>query len=94
MKDGMVVSVRNAPTRFGKVSYRITSSIQQGFIEALIEPPVRMTLKELVIRLRHPEEKPIRRVTVNGVNHTDFDRAKECILIKPTKGPITIRAEY
>ena len=94
MKDGMVVSVRNAPTRFGKVSYRITSSIEQGFIEALIEPPARTTPEELVIRLRHPEEKPIRRVTVNGVNHTEFDSAKECIRIKPLEGVITVRAEY
>lgn len=90
----MVVSVRNAPTRFGRVSYRITSSVQQGFIEALIEPPARTTPEELVIRLRHPEEKPIQKVTVNGMNHTEFDSAKECILIKPTEGIITVRAEY
>ncbi|MCX6375748.1 MAG: hypothetical protein NTU88_06905, partial [Armatimonadetes bacterium] len=82
LKDGMVVAVRNAPTRFGKVSYRTTSHVAAGFIEMTIEPPKRNPPRELVLRLRHPEGKPIRSVTMNGSPHTDFDPAKETITLR------------
>jgi hypothetical protein len=94
LKDGMSISVGNAPTRFGKVSYRITSSVKRGFITAKIEPPTRELPKALVVRFRHPDGKRIRAVTVNGIPHTDFDPAEEIVRIKLAKGQITIRAEY
>jgi len=94
LKDGMTVAVVNAPTRFGPVSYRITSSVRKGFIEAVIEPPTRRPPQALVIRLRHPEGKRIRAVTVNGMRHTDFDRAKECVIIKLQPNIITVRVSY
>jgi hypothetical protein len=94
MEDGMTVSVRNAPTRFGKVSYSITSSVAAGHVDAEIEPPMRETPKHLVIRIRHPEEKPIRAVTVNGRPHSDFDVRRECVRIAPTKRPVRVRVEY
>ena len=73
LKDGMTVAVRNAPTRFGEVSYRIRSSAARGLIEAAIEPPLRNPPECLVLRLRHPEGKPMRAVTVDGRPHVDFD---------------------
>jgi hypothetical protein len=94
MKDGMTVAVKNAPTRFGKVSYRITSHASSGYIEASIDSPARTAPESIVIRLRHPDGKKIRSVTVNGVRHTDFDNAKDCIRISPAAGRITVRAEY
>jgi hypothetical protein len=47
-----------------------------------------------VIRLRHPEGKSIRRVSVNGMPHADFDPVKECVTIQPIVGRVTVRAEY
>jgi hypothetical protein len=94
MKDGMTVAVRNAPTRFGNVSYSITSSVASGHIDAEIQPPTRETLNRLVIRLRHPEGKAICSVTVNGKPHRDFDPCKECVSIQPTGKRMTVRAEY
>lgn len=98
MKEGMTVAVKNAPTFFGPAGYRITSHVKQGFIEAEIEPPTRQVPGELVLRLRHPEGKPMRRVTVNGADHPAFDAKKEIIRIKPAKaggaGTIRVKAEY
>ncbi|MBI3920223.1 MAG: NPCBM/NEW2 domain-containing protein [Armatimonadetes bacterium] len=94
LKEGLSVSVRNAPTRFGKVSYRITSHVSQGYIQAIIEPPARTTPREIVIRLRHPGGKRVRSVTVNGIRHKQFDAAKECIHLRPSAGTITVRANY
>jgi hypothetical protein len=39
--DGQRVSLTNAFTRFGKVSYEINSHVAQGYIEATITPPTR-----------------------------------------------------
>ncbi|UCD28499.1 MAG: hypothetical protein JSV03_15685, partial [Planctomycetota bacterium] len=94
LKDGMKISVSKAPTRFGEISYIITSSVDRGFIEAVINPPKRSVPGELVMRLRHPEAKPIKSVTVNDQTHQDFDTVKECIRIKPVAGTITVRAYY
>ena len=95
MKDGMVVDVKNAPTCFGPVSYRIQSHLAKGYLEAMIDPPTRSAPRELVIRLRHPEGKPMRQVSVDGKPCTDFDPAREIVRLRPA-GPnrITVKAYY
>ena len=94
LQDGMRIEVRNAPTRFGRVSYKITSAAADGHIDAEIQPPTRGMPKRLVIRLRHPDGKPMKAVTVNGKPHQDFDPRKEIVRIAPTKEPVTLRVEY
>ncbi|HSW46831.1 MAG TPA: hypothetical protein VLM89_14820, partial [Phycisphaerae bacterium] len=94
LKDGMGIAVKNAPTFFGPVSYRIESHVSSGGIEATIEPPMRSQPKRIVLRLRHPDGKPIRKVTVDGREHADFDTAKEIIRLKPVHGTIHVKAEF
>ncbi len=94
MKDGLGVAVANAPTRFGPVSYRLTSRVKDSVIEARIEPPVRSAPKAIVLRLRHPDGKAMRAVTVNGKPHTDFDASKEIVRLPASQGPIRIIAEF
>ena len=93
--DGQRVSVENAPTFFGKVSYQIQSHANEGYIEATINPPIRQAPRSLVLRLRHPEGKPMRAVTVNGQPHADFDPREETIRMVPNgAAPIVVRASY
>ncbi len=95
LADGKSVAVRNAPTRFGPVSYRLASQVREGVIEARIDPPTRSAPKALVLRIRHPDGKKIRGVTVNGKSHRDFDSARSTIRLFPTVGsPITVRARF
>lgn len=94
MHDGMTIAVENAPTRFGNVSYAITSHVNDGFIEAVIDPPARSLPESIVLRLRHPEGKRIRSVEVYGNPHADFDPEKECIRLQPDSAKITLRAQY
>jgi len=94
LRHGMTVGVRNAPTRFGPVSYRIHSSVDDGVIEAIIEPPLRRPPAQIVLRLRHPENRPIRSVTVGGRSHADFDVKAECIRLRPGQDRIVVRATY
>ena len=92
--DGQRIEVRNAPTRFGPASYTIVSSVAKGRIDAVIEPPRRDAPKRLVIRLRHPEGKPIRAVTLDGKPYRDFDPQKQCMNLPPGKERLKVSLEY
>ena len=50
--------------------------------------------KLMVIRLRHPDGKPIKAVTVNGAPHEDFDPRNGCINIAPSAGPVKLHVKY
>jgi hypothetical protein len=94
LQDGMVVAVRNAPTRFGKVSYRIQSSAAKGFVTIKIEPPGRNPPKAIVLRVRHPEGKQMTGVTVNGTPHASFDKSAETIRLPGSGQPLIVVARY
>jgi hypothetical protein len=94
LKDGQRVAVHNAATRFGKVGYTITSKAAQGEIEAVVQLPEKCTAKKVVLRLRHPEGKLMKAVTVQGKPHADFDAKKEIISLVPEDGQISVRATY
>ena len=94
LDNGETIAVKNAPTKFGAVSYRITSEIGKGWIEAEIDPPTRTPAEAIVIRLRHPQGLRMRSVSLNGSPHTDFDAGKEIVRIKSVPGPISIHADY
>ena len=94
LKDGQALSVSNAPTRFGPVSYRIQSHLVKGYIRATIHPPTRETPSRIVLRLRHPEGSPIRSVRVNGKPHRDFDKAKGLVRLTPVGQTLTLQVLY
>jgi hypothetical protein len=94
MDDGKKIEVCNVPTRFGNVNYSIISSAASGHIDAAIDPPARGTPARLVLRIRHPEDKPMRAVAVNGQPHKAFDPSKACVSLSPGKERLTVRVEY
>jgi hypothetical protein len=94
LKDGERMEVRNEPTRFGKVSYTIRSDVANGRITAEIDPPSRQPPKHLVLRIRHPDDKPIQRVAVNGRPCKDFDPAQQCVILPSTEERICVVIEY
>jgi hypothetical protein len=93
-KDEMHIAVKSAPTRFGVVSYRIDSNASRGRIGATIEPPTRSAPKAIVLRLRHPEGKPMKTATVDGRPPIEFDPKKETIRFAPTGKTIRVEAHY
>jgi hypothetical protein len=94
LKDGARIAVKNAPTRFGKVGCEITSHLAQGFIEARIEPPTREKPRQVILRLRHPQGKPIESVTVNGRRHLSFDGDRGLIRLQPRQRSAMVRVQY
>lgn len=82
LRDGNEIGIRRAATYFGPMSlvYR-PSSRRAGTIEVQLDPPKRNPPKTIYLRLRHPEEKPIKTVAVNGKPYTNFDVKKEWIVL-------------
>jgi len=94
MKNGMEVLVKNAPTRFGEVSYSIKSHVSQGFIEAKVELTERSKPGEVVLRIRHPEGKLMQSATVNGKLWKDFDAKREIVRLRGGSGLYSVRVGY
>jgi hypothetical protein len=94
LKDGMSFGVSSAPTFFGDVSYRITSHVRSGYIEAVVDPPARRAPKAIVLRLRHPAGLRMKSVTVNGKPWKDFDAKLEVVRVTPGMGRLTVKAVY
>ncbi len=95
LEDGKVVEVRNAPTRFGKVSYRIESNIARGHIAATLDIPRHHDLSEVALRLRHPEGKTPTKVTIQGGRAARWDAEQSAVrLTDPPFGKTTVVVEY
>jgi hypothetical protein len=94
LADGQVVSAERLLTYFGEVSLRIASEAGNGHLYAVIDPPTRNAPRAVVLRLRHPDEKPMARVTVNGREWTDFDPAAETIRVGPLGARTEVTAFY
>lgn len=94
LRDGMTVSIKDASSFFGNVSYTISSHVKRGYIDAEVHAPERISPDKLVIRLRHPDGKKMKGVFINGKECDGFDAMKEIVIVRRPKGTISIRAEY
>jgi len=79
--DAKRIEVERAPTYYGPISMSIESHAASGTISADIQMPQRGRPKLLLLRLRHPEAKPMRSVMIDGQQSPDFDVEKEWVRI-------------
>lgn len=94
LKNGMRVSVRNAPSKFGTVSYSLRSSVASRKIDAVIELPNGFRGRRLVLRLRHPDGRRLHSVTVQGKPWRSFDAKNDTVTLRPESKRITVSARY
>ena len=95
LEDGKKIEIERAPTYYGKMSLTIASQAASNKIVATIKMPDRSHPETLLLRLRHPQARPMRSVTVNGQNWSDFDTQKEWVRIQnPTQPQYKIVAGY
>ncbi len=95
LEDGKRIEIERAPTYYGNLSMVIESQAGSGKITATLQAPDRNRPDAILLRLRHPQAKPIQSVTVNGQNWTDFDKQKEWVRIQnPTQPSYRIVAQY
>jgi hypothetical protein len=93
-KQGEKISVKNAPTSFGTMSYEIVSDVDHGRIAATVEMPSRNPTKSILLRLRHPQASHLKSVMVNGQSWKDFDADKEIIKLHDLQGSLKVEAMY
>ena len=94
LEAGKRISVKNSPTYFGTVAYEIASDADRGTITATIEIPSRRPPQAVLLRLRHPQQKPIRSVTVNGQAWKGFNPDRELIELAGLTGRAMVVASY
>jgi hypothetical protein len=103
LEDGKKIEVQRAPTYYGELSMSVESKARppggsagkSGQLTAQIEMPQRSTPDRLIVRFRHPQKKTMRAVSVNGRDWTNYDIAKEWIVIpEPREERYIIIAHY
>jgi hypothetical protein len=95
LADGKQVKASGAPTYFGPVNLMFISEAAKGRIHVLVEFRSNRRPPALLVRLRHPEEKPIQSVTVNGKEWPGFDAVREWVRIgAPQAARYDITAHY
>jgi hypothetical protein len=86
------LDVQDAPTHFGPVSFRVESHVDRGRIDVQLMAPARQTPRRVLLRLRHPQGKTIKRVTLDGKPLESF--AGETITLASPRGALKIVVEY
>ncbi len=94
LADGGRPSIDRAATHFGPMSLAFISHAAGGRITAEIDPPIRRAPKRILLRFRHPDAKPIQRVTIDGKQWEPFDPAKEWVELPKLEGKTIVTAFY
>ena len=90
LAQGNRIAVKNAPTYFGAATYEIVSDVDHGRLTATISIPSRQAPKEVLLRLRRPDARPIRNVTVNGKPWKAAGPDPETIRLTGLSGTVTV----
>ncbi len=90
LENGKRISVKNAPTRWGRVSYEVLSQLDEGTVRAKITLPKGLPTAAK-LRLRIPKPQAIKSVQVDGKPWSAFDPQEETVSL-PSKvvGPIDV----
>jgi hypothetical protein len=81
LSNGLTVGIEDAPTYFGPLTLEIRSHVDSASVLVTLKPPTRNPPRRILLRIRHPQAKPIRSVTVNGAAHADFDVEREWVVL-------------
>jgi hypothetical protein len=84
LSPGNKVGIERAPSHFGTLSFTIESDSAGDKIRAVVDPPARNSPNNIFVRIRHPQERRIKSVTINGLAHERFDAAKEWVILPGT----------
>jgi hypothetical protein len=94
LEDGKSANIERAMTYFGEIGFNIKSEVANGKIAMTLDPPTRNVPEVINVRFRHPQEKRIKKVLVNGKEWSDFDPTKELIKLGKVTEKIEIVAMY
>jgi len=94
LADGKTVAVSGAPTRWGRVSYSITSHLHEDKVVVEIDLPPGFSVSTK-LRLRVAEGPKIHGVTLNGIPWAQFDPTDETLTLPaPQSGKLALQVQY
>jgi len=93
-EDGEEIRVERAPTRFGEISFHVTSQAARGRIDVSVDLSPLSSLKLVKLRIRHPEKAGMGKVTVDGTRTDKIDTDSETVSIEPKPGRQEISVGY
>ncbi len=79
--EGQQIAVRDAATRFGRVSYEVVSQWEKHRLAVRVQLPEQGLGAELRVRLRAPEARRIRSVTLDAKPWRRYDAAGEYVVL-------------
>jgi len=91
LEDGKTIRVKGAPTRWGTISYKISSKMARGRIKVELNLPEEGFGAAIHLRLRTPAKQKIQTVEVNGKPWMNFESEEETVMLPAdSKGQIAI----
>jgi hypothetical protein len=94
LEQGKTISVANAPTAFGPLSYTITSDVTHHDVRAVVEVPSRDPISSLSLRLRVPSGLHMANVHVDAREYKAFDRDAETVDLTGLTGTVHVDVNY
>jgi len=88
LSDGQRIRIENAPTLFGRVSCRVNSQLDAGYVEIHITPPPR-PVKTILLRAPLPDGWHVESVKINGANAKLIDG--DTVDLSGRTKPLTVR---
>jgi len=92
LAPGKKIELRDAPTYFGPVSYRMEATDSE--VDARVELPTRNKIRTVWLVVRAPEGRQIRAVEVDGKPWKDFDATAQRIRLPLVARPIQISVHF
>ncbi len=83
LEDGKTVIVKGAPTRWGTLSYKISSNLNKGRISIELDLPEQGFDAAINLRLRTLTKQKIQKININGKTWTNFKTEEETIMLPP-----------
>jgi hypothetical protein len=81
--SGKEIRIDQAPTRWGRVNFRLASNLSGRTATARVELPKGPAHKELWVKFRLPKENALKSATVNGKPATLGGTHNDCVIIAP-----------
>ena len=90
LEDGKTIDVKEAPTCFGPVSYRIQSHVAEKYVQVAVTLPERNAMTATKLKLRLPQPYRIAEVTA-GDTLVPFDAATEELELSKVRGMLELK---